>query len=558
MRATAMDEFGNEIREVVFNWTAQDSAGGTIGRQGLFTAGTRAGFYANSVKVVATQGNTMRETVLDVSVSPGPFSSLVLNRPEVTLNIGAMQSFTLRIFDEFGNEIFDVLTSWSIAAGAGTVDASGVVTAGTRAGAFPDAVRVDAVKGTERATMVAGVTIMPDPLATIDVQPFSPVMRSGGSVQLTATGLDRYGNEIPDLEFLWEGAEGLVVDGAGNVTTGGPLTPPPGLVGWWAGEGGGQNSAGGNAGALSGGVGFTSGIVGQAVSFDGEDDRVVVPATDNLNITGDVTVHLWARLTVLGTGRVGLLVSKGAGLIGDVVQPRVFMLLFSRNDVIRASFRMADEPTTRLFGLTVTDTEFHHYAYVRSGDFHKLFFDGEPVAGAPFTGTPGDTSGLPLVIGANRSDNDPTGYNAHFEGVIDEVKVFDRALSDTEIRDAFDLAGPEGTFEVTVRASYQNSAQSTSVTVTVQRLPDLVPSISAPATARAGEEIGAQVFVTVENQGIALARGTDRGDSIDEGGGYMVEIVLSTDTIVPPGSAIAAPIVFREDALVVGGRETVT
>ena len=399
---------------------------------------------------------------------------------------------------------------------------------------------------------------MPDPLATIDVQPFSPVMRSGGSVQLTATGLDRYGNEIPDLQFLWEGAEGLVVDGAGNVTTGGPLTPPPGLVGWWAGEGGAQDSAGGNDGALRGGVGFTSGIVGQAFSFDGEDDRVVVPATDNLNITGDITVHLWARLTVLGTGRFGLLVSKGAGRIEDVRMPLVFSLLFSRNDVMRASFRMADEPTTTLFGPTVTDTEFHHYAYVRSGDFHKLFFDGEPVAGAPFTSTPGDTSGLPLTIGAFRTDGDPTGFCCHFEGVIDEVQVFDRALSDTEIRDAFDLAGPDGTFEVTVRASYRDSVQSTSVMLTVQRLPDLVPSISAPATAQAGEQIGSRVFVTVEDQGIVIARGTDRGDFIDESGGYMVEIVLSTDTSVPQGSAAAAPFVFREDALLVGGRETVT
>ena len=297
------------------------------------------------------------------------------------MNIGDTRSFTLRIYDEFENEIFDALTSWGIAPSVGVVDANGVLTAGTRAGAFPEAVRVEAVKGTERATVTAEVSIMPDPLATIEVQPFSPVMRSGGSMQLTATGLDRYGNEIPDLQFLWEGAEVLVVDGTGNVTTRGPRTPPPGLVGWWAGEDNAQDSAGGNDGALSGGVGFTSGIVGQAFSFDGVDDRLVVPPTDNLNITGDITVHLWARLTVLGTDRFGLLVSKGAGLIGDVRAPLVFSLFFNRNDVIRASFRMADEPTTRLFGPTVTDTEFHHYAYVRSGDFHKLFFDGEPVAG---------------------------------------------------------------------------------------------------------------------------------------------------------------------------------
>ena len=109
-----------------------------------------------------------------------------------------------------------------------------------------------------------------------------------------------------------------------------------------------------------------------------------------------------------------------------------------------------------------------------------------------------------------------------------------------------------------MRASYRNSEQTVFAPVVVQRMPDLVPSISAPATAQAGEEIGSQVFVEVENRGIVLARGTDRGDYIDEGGGYMVEIVLSTDTSVPPGSAVAAPFVFREDALLVGGREIET
>ncbi len=165
LSVTAVDEFGNEIREVVFTWTAQDSAGGTIGQQGLFTAGTQAGFFAGGVKVTATQGDTTREAALDVSVSPGPFSSLVVSPPEVTLNIGDTRSFTLRIYDEFENEIFDALTSWGIAPSVGVVDANGVLTAGTRAGAFPEAVRVEAVKGTERATVTAEVSIMPDPLA---------------------------------------------------------------------------------------------------------------------------------------------------------------------------------------------------------------------------------------------------------------------------------------------------------------------------------------------------------------------------------------------------------
>ena len=134
--------------------------------------------------------------------------------------------------------------------------------------------------------------------------------------------------------------------------------------------------------------------------------------------------------------------SKGAGRIGAVAAPWVFALFFSNNDNIVASFRSDDGSINRFNGPPVTDTEFHHYAYVRSGNTHRLLVDGNPVAEGTFTGTPGDTSGLPLTIGAFRTDSDPSGFSLYFGGVIDEVQVFDRSLSDTEIWDAFDVAGP--------------------------------------------------------------------------------------------------------------------
>ena len=65
------------------------------------------------------------------------------------------------------------------------------------------------------------------------------------------------------------------------------------------------------------------------------------------------------------------------------------------------------------------------------------------VASGDFTGTPGNTSEVPLVIGALRHDPAPTGFVAHFGGVIDEVEIFDRALSDAEIRAVFE-AGTAG------------------------------------------------------------------------------------------------------------------
>ena len=59
---------------------------------------------------------------------------------------------------------------------------------------------------------------------------------------------------------------------------------PPGLVGWWAGEGNASDSAGTNNGALHGGMSFVAGEAGQAFNFDGSSGYVEMPASAGLNV----------------------------------------------------------------------------------------------------------------------------------------------------------------------------------------------------------------------------------------------------------------------------------
>ncbi len=221
-----------------------------------------------------------------------------------------------------------------------------------------------------------------------------------------------------------------------------PIAPPAGMVGWWPGDGNASDIVGGNHGILSGDATATAdGRVGQAFSFDGTGDFVVVPDSPSLNITGDVTVDLWAKRTVFG-GSDRLMVAKGAGSIGAADAPSVYFLNFDSTDHLAAGFERADGSNVTLTGPTVTDTNFHHYAYVRSGDTQKLFIDGVMVTGDTFTGSPGDTSGIELAIGALRHDSFPGGFCCYFGGIIDEVELFNRALSAAEIRAIFEGVAP--------------------------------------------------------------------------------------------------------------------
>ena len=220
----------------------------------------------------------------------------------------------------------------------------------------------------------------------------------------------------------------------------GAIQRPSGLVSWWPGDGNTNDIVGDNDGALTGDATFAPGMVVQAFSFDVTGDSVLVPDSADLNITGDVTVELWAKRTGFGTREI--MVAKGAASVDRVgVVPSVYSLRFVDNR-LAADFGQADGSSVGLLGPVVTDSEFHHYAYVRGGNSHKLLMDGVIVAEDTFTGVPGDTSGIPLTIGLVHRDSDSMGFQS-FGGIIDEATIFNRALTDAEIKAIYD-AGSAG------------------------------------------------------------------------------------------------------------------
>ena len=99
---------------------------------------------------------------------------------------------------------------------------------------------------------------------------------------------------------------------------------------------------------------------------------------------------------------------------------------------------------------------------------------------------------------------------------------------------------PDGsTGEDAATGSDQGAAELVSFSA---QMPDLIVSISAPATALPGENISSQVVTTIENMGSAVAEG------------YQVDTVLSTDRFVPEEFPQFSGRAFEEDALLSGGR----
>jgi hypothetical protein len=223
------------------------------------------------------------------------------------------------------------------------------------------------------------------------------------------------------------------------------VSPPPGLVGWWPGEGNANDIAGTNNGVLQGGANASAaGVVNSGMSFDGANGFVQIPDAAALK-PANLTVISWVRFDSLDSA-------------GNTPSPGQQFVVFKQNS--RASsfegFLLSKERVTGkdVFSWTITSAAgqsirldsieaivpgvWYHVAAVRGPDFLQLYLNGqlEAVTNVSFSQ---DYGNLPLYFG---SSGQPS-FDRKLSGALDEVGLFNRALSSSEIAADY-FAGTNG------------------------------------------------------------------------------------------------------------------
>lgn len=225
------------------------------------------------------------------------------------------------------------------------------------------------------------------------------------------------------------------------------VPPPSGLVSWWPGDGDASDIQGSNHGMLQNGATFEPGMVSQAFSFDGVDDYVSVAANPNLH-SGAITIDLWVQARDLsnppGTTASSIVTSNLGDFDGYQLQIHTdggvgFVLGGGSSRTFYIS-----SPSEIVAG------EWYHVAVSYDGvggiGSLKLHINGIQrtftlALGGGFAEPSGPISysgDYPLTIGRR---NQPAVGN--FSGLADEVEIFDRALSASEIQAIFN-AGAAG------------------------------------------------------------------------------------------------------------------
>jgi hypothetical protein len=193
------------------------------------------------------------------------------------------------------------------------------------------------------------------------------------------------------------------------------------------------DSKDGNPGTIYGAASWSAGKLGNALNFNGTNTYVDVGDKDNLDFGATTSFTIAAWIKAIQTPQGGAIVLKRrVGGEGTFYEGYKFVL--SNNKLYLG---MQDNSGNRkdIFGNTVVaDNQWHHIAAVRdvSSDKLYLYLDGEPDA-TPVTDNTTGTLATSQSFWIGRQPY----YNSYFNGGIDDVRIYNQALSAEEVRQLY-------------------------------------------------------------------------------------------------------------------------
>ena len=204
-----------------------------------------------------------------------------------------------------------------------------------------------------------------------------------------------------------------------------------GPVNYWPAEGNANDVAGGVNGTLVGSIGFDPGKIGQAFSFAGSGYVDLTAGIGNFG-TADFSIAMWVKPdpTHVTTPIFVKRRPSSTGILNLLLQPNGAPYFEVRDDEANVGCCGFAFVATQ----DLEDGQWHHLALIRQGPSIVLYIDGAPAAGIAFSpgttvdlSSPGYTSET-FALGASLP------FGLFYSGLLDEVRIYDRALSAAEIQ----------------------------------------------------------------------------------------------------------------------------
>jgi hypothetical protein len=215
-----------------------------------------------------------------------------------------------------------------------------------------------------------------------------------------------------------------------------------GLVGWWLmNEGAGLKvndlSGNRNTGTLTSGPTWKAGKFGPAVNFDGTDDYI--PIADNPPLTsvadGSFTISCWAKILDVSPGSGRILVNRDNTSNTGAEGNRSVSLHIDLSGNAKLFLYPVSTSVTSSITSFFNDGRFHHYVGIRDLLSSKvyLYVDGILAANSTDLSSNINTALEPWVIGRGNTQSASGAFN----GPIDDVRIWNRSLSASEVQQLY-------------------------------------------------------------------------------------------------------------------------
>lgn len=186
---------------------------------------------------------------------------------------------------------------------------------------------------------------------------------------------------------------------------------------------------------------YVLGKVGQALNYDGTDDCIALGAPSNLDMIAPLTVSAWVNLRNAGEGSHGRIISKADG---NTANGGWFFAVGAGNANNRQMRFMVDFDTTDLDVLGPVAAypllEWAHLVVTWDGTGNgtgvSMYVNGESVSttiGANGSASRSNDTGTTVQIGNNACGS----ASRTMDGFIDEVRLYSRVLTNTEIESLY-------------------------------------------------------------------------------------------------------------------------
>ncbi|MDC0920975.1 immunoglobulin domain-containing protein [Opitutales bacterium] len=211
-----------------------------------------------------------------------------------------------------------------------------------------------------------------------------------------------------------------------------------GLVGWWKfDETNGtlaiDSSVNGYHGNLFNGPTWSTGKIGGALSFDGVDDRVNLPH-NTLNGQIDVTVSFWFLESQNNTDHHHFISAA------STTQSNRFLLGVNSDGEFNYNDNDSSDIKRIVYQYSESLTNWSHIVLTRSISGAKLFIEGSLKTNESFANTHFNIAQNGLWIGGDQ-DSVGGGWSTtqQLNGLLDDLRIYDRALSAAEVKALYNL-----------------------------------------------------------------------------------------------------------------------